>query len=68
MSEKKVETNCLSYQEKTNLTGFTKTLCATENISNWKLLKKKEKRFTLNIGEKFKNAASFLEQACWLLQ
>lgn len=41
MSGKKVETNCLSYQEKTNLTGFTKTLCTTENISNWKLLKEK---------------------------
>ena len=41
MSEKKVETNCLSYQEKTNLTGFMKTLCTTENISNWKLLKEK---------------------------
>ena len=68
MSEKKVETNCLSYQEKKNLIGFAKTLCTTENISNWKLLKKKEKRFTLNIGEKFKNATSFLEQACWLLQ
>ena len=39
MSEKKIETNCLSYQE--NLTGFTKTLCTTENISNWKLLKEK---------------------------
>ena len=29
MSEKKVETNCLSYQEKKNLIGFAKTLCTT---------------------------------------
>ena len=55
MSEKKVETNCLSYEEKTNLTGFTKTLCTTENISNWKLLKAKKTSQTTK-----ENSASFL--------
>ena len=29
VSENKVETNCLSYQEKINLIGFMKTLCTT---------------------------------------
>ena len=65
MSEKKVETNCLSYQEKKNLIGFAKTLCATENISNWKLLKKKTdqtKQVKLTDEE---NSASFMFSFHW---
>ena len=65
MSEKKVETNCLSYQEKKNLIGFAKTLCTTWNISNWKLLKKKTdqtKQVKLTDEE---NSASFMFSLQW---